>query len=212
MKKPEKEKIKNHIDIVNMVEDVISKHFSDIYNKAKEDTLKKYPFLKEEDFTKKFELTISSENGIKLSPIDNTIEDTFKLVKVDSLVGDDKLLKEFSQTNYQDIGTTLLQFIRTLDPIGKFKKSEGTPNKFTNYHITENKIYTNNNWNFVSFTLLKDELKVNIYNGDYSPNLIPVFYEKPYPFFKIMDTFRIEDAKKLIEESYFWKYKQITGI
>ncbi len=212
MKKQEKEKIENHINIANIAKDVINNHILDIINNAKEETLKKYPFLNEEDFPKRFELTISTENGIKLSPIDNTIEDSYKSIEDSSLIGDDKLLNELSETNYEDIGRTLLLFIRTLDPEGKFKKSESVPNKFTNYHITENKIYTNNNWNFVSFTLLRDELKVNIYTGDYSPNFIPIFYEKPYPFFKIMDTFRIEDAKKLINESYLWKYKQITGI
>ena len=212
MKKEEKDKIKKHVDAYNKIEEILNKYFLNIYENAKKELLEKYDFIKEEDFATKFEITLSPSGELKLNPLDNSIESSYKIINNESLIGDSKLLAEISQTTYSDIAMPLFNFIRELDPKGKFKKSETTINKFTNYHIEKNKIFYNDNWNFVSFTLQNDGLKINIYTGEYSPNRIVVYYEKPYPYFKITDSFQIEDAKKLIEESFFWKHKQINDI
>ena len=214
MKKEEKDKLLKHSAAIEKIRAIIYKSFLEEYEKANKKLMDEYGFAKEELKSSKFEIIITEDNEVKMNWLGNNLpEDSYKIIEK-SLVGDDKFLRLLKQTKYEDIGLEIFNFIRKLDPKGKLKRSSSTPNKFINYHITNDKIYNNDNWNFVAITLQDDCLKINVLHSDtkYSLSRVEIYDDNHYPYFKIQDTFQIEDAKKIIEESYLLKHKKIWDL
>jgi len=108
--------------------------------------------------------------------------------------------------SFRNIAEQLLKYVRSLDSHPNSQLVQGdNPRRFTNYRITEGRIYRNDNWNFVSFIPQTTCVHVNILEGDYSfLDGVTIHPDVRFPYFKVSDSYEIKSVKDVIELSYYY--------
>ncbi len=138
-------------------------------------------------------------NVTNASQIDKGSEEEKKL-----RVGDSNLISSLD-VSLKEIGSKLVDHIRSLDPCGRLVENSGGK-KYTNYRIENGKVHKNDLGNFVSFFPQHEKIKVSLWKGDYSflSSIKIVDDSNYYPYFHISDYFQVFDAMDAIELSYYY--------
>ncbi|MEZ5009237.1 MAG: hypothetical protein R2753_13885 [Chitinophagales bacterium] len=167
-------------------------------------------YLKGRTFETEFEIEFN-DSGVKkitTKPIDRS---TWSYKEVEEKRVSDQVFLNEVNPNLLDIAQKLITHIRELHPDGKLVKGE-TTKKFTNYRLKKNRIYRNDNFNFVAFIPQEEAIKVFVFKGDYLKfKNIRLDEDGSYLSFKINQSYQIPDAKDAIENSYYIFIHRLEG-